>query len=149
MQLYDIGYLDIKEFDLLVKTIIALEAVLVDVRFSPQSRAPQWRQKYLQEHLPDGTYVHMQSLGNEAYKTPGAFSFPDLDGGMKAITEVLKTKNVIMMCGCWNRQECHRLKIVREYESAYGVTSTPLNKKFCQQITATIDLPGDPQLKLF
>ena len=85
MQLYDIGYLDIKEFDLLVKTIIALDAVLVDVRFSPQSRAPQWRQKYLAENLPDGTYVHMQSLGNEAYKTPGAFSFPDLDGGMKAI----------------------------------------------------------------
>lgn len=38
------------------------------------------------------------------------------------------------MCGCWNRAECHRLVIAKEFEQRYGISSIPLTRLYCKEL---------------
>jgi hypothetical protein len=122
-QLYDFGYIGSKLPDL-QKAAEALNAIVVDIRFSARSRNPMWNSDHLRMLL-DNRYYHERGLGNVNYKIPGMenVKFADLEKGMSNIGRILERFSVIVMCACKDRNHCHRLLAVQEFEKRYGVAS--------------------------
>jgi len=122
-QLYDMGYGTIKKVGALHDFVKANNAVLVDVRFSPRARNPDYNKNALMDRF--GTrYLHITQLGNKDYKGDG-IDFVDLEAGLKLVAAELEYRPVILMCACWQRSTCHRLAIVEALKE-YGATSIPL-----------------------
>ena len=106
MQHYALGYRGWKPAA--IQQISAeLGAIVVDVRFSPSSRAPQWRQGYLQKLLGD-RYVHAPELGNRNYRG-STIEIADLPAGLARIEAL--GQPVILMCACPDPAICHRTVI--------------------------------------
>ena len=146
--LYDLGYLEIKKLEKLVSLVTVLDAVLVDVRFSPNSRNPQWRKKALEKKL-GLRYHHLKALGNSNFKG-GPIAIVDLKVGMNTLSTFLQSKNVIIMCACSNRTICHRVKIAEAFEKEYGQKSIPLTSEMVDEILgATATQINNTQLPLF
>jgi uncharacterized protein (DUF488 family) len=146
--LYDLGYLEIKKLEKLINLVGVLDAVLVDVRFSPNSRNPQWRQAALKKALGD-RYIHIKALGNKNYKE-GPIEFLDLQSGLDILAHLIKTKNVIIMCACLNRAICHRVIIAETFEKEYGQKSIPLTSELVDEIIVTTATQiNNTQLPLF
>jgi uncharacterized protein (DUF488 family) len=131
-ELYDLGYLDLRKSEKLAQFCQAIDAVVVDARFSPNSRDPQWRKGALEKLLGE-RYHHVKALGNKNYKG-GEIDFVDLQGGIDAIAHLLQSHPVIVMCACWKRHICHRVNVVEAFEKEYGVPSTPLTAKMVKEI---------------
>lgn len=88
----------------------ALDAVLVDVRFSPTSEIMRWRQVYLKTLLRE-KYHHLPQLGNRAFRE-GGVSIQNLDLGIKVLISF--NSNAVLMCGCADLKTCHRHTIAQE-----------------------------------
>jgi len=142
-QLFDIGYMEIKDPQLLKQVAEKLDAIIVDARFSPRSRNPKWNQSNLVTLLKD-RYEHVKGLGNKNYKG-GPIEFLDLEEAIREVDNLLTQKPVILMCMCPNRERCHRTEFARIFEKRTGIHSTPLTLELCQELTGYVD----PQLKLF
>jgi uncharacterized protein (DUF488 family) len=84
-----------------------LDAVVVDIRFSPRSRIPDWTAGRLQKLLGE-RYRHLPALGNRNYKS-GPIEFVDLETGAVEVGELLSQQPVILLCACADVQRCHRL----------------------------------------
>ncbi len=109
IKFYTTGYAD-KDINDLKPMLDALDAVLVDVRFSPTSEIMFWRQVYLKTLLRE-KYHHVPQLGNRAFRESKA-QIQNLDLGIKIITSF--NSNAVLMCGCEDVKECHRLVIAEE-----------------------------------
>jgi uncharacterized protein (DUF488 family) len=126
-QLYDFGYIGSKLPDL-KKAAEALNAIVVDIRFSARSRNPVWNSGNLR-YVLDNRYYHERGLGNVNYRIPGMenVKFADLEKGLENIGKIMdKGFSVIVMCACKDRERCHRLLVVQEFEKRHGVKSTPI-----------------------
>ena len=97
-----------------------LNAVVVDIRFSPRSRIPDWSGGRLQNLLGD-RYRHLPSLGNRNYKG-GPIEFVDLEAGVVEVGELLRQQPVILLCVCADVQRCHRLPAAEAIATRYEVT---------------------------
>jgi len=107
-KLYTIGYGKFKPEQ--VKALVEKSgAVLVDVRFSPRSRNPQWAKSNVEKLVGKGNYLHLNSLGNRNYKGDGPIEIVDIERGTQAVATILETRSVILMCQCWDLAHCHRL----------------------------------------
>ena len=87
-----------------------LDAVLVDVRFSPMSETMRWRQIYLKTLLRE-KYHHLPQLGDRAFRE-GRVSIQNLDLGVKILLSFYST--AVLMCGCADLKTCHRHVIAQE-----------------------------------
>lgn len=87
-----------------------LDAVLVDVRFSPTNELMRWRQDYLKALLRE-KYRHVAQLGNRANRA-GANQIQHLDLGLKVLLSF--GTNAVLMCECANSRGCHREIIAKE-----------------------------------
>jgi hypothetical protein len=99
-----------KEINDLKSLLDALDAVLVDVRFSPTSEMMRWRQIYLKTLLRE-KYHHVPPLGNRTFRE-GRIQIQNLDLGIKILVSF--QTNAVLMCECAEQNECHRLVIARE-----------------------------------
>ena len=109
--IYTTGFAD-KDFTLLPDLLDFLDAVLIDIRFAPASgKTIQWRKDYLQLLLKD-RYRHVPHLGNRTSKGTGRTSIQNLNLGIKIITEM--RANLLLMCECPTKEECHRGVISRK-----------------------------------
>ena len=153
-KLYDLGYQTIKDPAILVQVAEKLDAIVMDVRFSPRSRDYRWNMATLASLLQASPlhprYVHVAELGNVNYKGWNApIQISHLPYGLKLISIALEAKPVILMCTCRDRSTCHRLVIVKAaVEQIPGLVSAPLSLADCQDILN----PGSvfhAQLKLF
>lgn len=88
----------------------ALDALLVDVRFSPTSDLMRWRQIYLKTLLREN-YHHVAPLGGRAFHE-GKAQIQNLDLGIKILISF--NANAVLMCECADSKECHRLLIAEE-----------------------------------
>jgi uncharacterized protein (DUF488 family) len=147
--LYDLSYLEITDLDILDQLVNALDAVLIDVRYSPNSRNPQWRKKAIERKL-GFRYFNLKALGNIHYRG-GPIEFVDLQEGIATLARFLQSKNVIIMCVCSRREICHRVKIAELFKQEYGQECIPLTPKLVNEIiTSTITKSiSDLQLPLF
>jgi uncharacterized protein (DUF488 family) len=106
---YTTGYAG-KDINDLKPMLDALNAVLVDVRFSPTSEIMRWRQIYLKALLRE-KYHHLPQLGNRAFRE-GKAQIQNLDLGIKILVSF--NSNAVLMCGCEDVKQCHRLIIAEE-----------------------------------
>src|SRR6476661_5630923 len=74
-----------------------LEAILVDIRFTPAGMPLKWSKEYLKLLLKN-KYLHIPNLGNRSYKEPRKIAIQNLALGIKIITEL--RVNVMLMCEC-------------------------------------------------
>lgn len=109
IKFYTTGYAG-KDIEDLKPLLDALDAVLVDVRFSPTSDLMRWRQVYLKALLRE-KYRHIPQLGNRANRA-GLNQIQHLELGLKVLVSF--GTNAVLMCECADRRDCHRLVIAKE-----------------------------------
>ena len=106
-----------------IATIAAsLGAAVVDIRFNPQSRRPEWNGGRLREFLAGQgvRYAHVKALGNENYKGgPIKLYLPEL--GVKVVGAFLETQPVVLLCACREVATCHRLTVAELLQERLGV----------------------------
>lgn len=96
-----------------------LDATVVDIRFSPRSRIPDWTAGRLQKLL-GSRYRHLPALGNRNYKG-GPIEFVDLEAGVLQAGQLLRQQPVILQCGCVDVRRCYRLLAAEAIAVRYGV----------------------------
>lgn len=121
--IYTIGYSGWKPEQLAAK-VEELGALLVDVRFSPRSRVPQWTKKSLCELVGAENYVHCKNLGNENYKSGGPIKLLNPDAAIASLRDVQRP--LILLCGCKDHTICHRADAATVLAEAFGVAVTHL-----------------------
>ena len=99
------------------------KAILVDIRWSPYSRFPQWRKDVLMRQFGDyrldgGRYRHMSALGNMNHAIGGQVRLANPAHGVDVLKQLLEEGHtVILMCACRYAITCHRsvvAKLVQE-----------------------------------
>jgi uncharacterized protein (DUF488 family) len=120
-RLYTVGYAT-WTLDALTRQIEELNALLLDIRYSPFSRQPQWRKRNLVAHFGE-RYVHVQALGNVNYKG-GQMLISDYDAGKRLVQSFLAASNAILMCACARVAQCHRLYVATRLEADLGLGPT-------------------------
>lgn len=109
IKFYTTGYAG-KDINDLKPMLILLDAVLVDVRFSPTSEILRWRQIYLKTLLRE-KYHHVAHLGSRAFRE-GKTHIQNLDLGVKILISF--QANAVLMCECADLDDCHRSNIAGE-----------------------------------
>lgn len=109
IKFYTTGYAG-KDITDLKPMLDALDAVLVDVRFSPTGETLRWRQIYLKALLRE-KYHHVPQLGNRAFRE-GKAQIQNLDLGIKILVSF--NANAVLICGCADLKECHRNVVAQE-----------------------------------
>lgn len=140
---YTVGYSGRKPEDL-KQFVIDLDAVLLDIRFSPVSRIPHWNKMAVADTV-GGAYQHVKALGNVNYKG-GPVQIVDYQRG-KAIIEASECP-VILMCACGDPTHCHRT-VVAEMLRKDGYTVTELNTAKAPATPKEPPKPKPAQLKFF
>jgi uncharacterized protein (DUF488 family) len=107
MRIYSTGYTG-KDINDLKPMLSALDAVLVDVRFSPTSRVLHWRQIYLKILLKH-KYLHIPNLGNRTFKED-KITIQNLQLGVETLLKL--DENAVLFCACDKIQNCHRRYII-------------------------------------
>lgn len=107
-KIYTIGYTGRKPEEI-KQAVRERGAVLLDIRFSPRSRVPQWTKKRLTELLGE-RYKHVKALGNINYKG-GPIELVDFEAG-KAIIDGFEVP-VVLMCACKDQHRCHRTTVAQ------------------------------------
>jgi uncharacterized protein (DUF488 family) len=82
-------------------------ALLVDVRFSPASRNPEWSGSRLRATFGE-EYLHLKALGNANYRNGGPIELVDLEGAAKRLRPILEGRSVVLLCACKDHAVCHR-----------------------------------------
>ena len=86
-----------------------LNAVVVDVRYSANSRHPFWRQADLRRLLSPARYIHLPEFGNVNYRGDKPVCIKDFDHGFIRLEEILRAGNAaILLCACREIEKCHR-----------------------------------------
>ena len=116
-----------------------LNAVVVDTRYSPRSRDPQWARSALQRVLGD-RYEWMPEFGNVLYTTD-AIKLNDPEAGIDRIRPVIEDQPVVLLCMCPRWSRCHRADVAALLSERFGVAVHHLG---ASGIIAT-----DPQTELF
>jgi uncharacterized protein (DUF488 family) len=107
--IYTTGYTD-KNVKDLPQLLEHFDAVLVDIRFSTNSRQLVWTKDYL-SLLLKRRYQHIPQLGNRAFKE-GKIQIQNIELGIRLLTAI--DYNVILLCACKNLRECHRFVVMNE-----------------------------------
>lgn len=89
----------------------AAGAVILDIRFSPNSRVPIWRKEHLEAVLRD-EYRWVPALGNRDYRSPGSIRIADLSAGLAIVDRYHDEGTpVVLLCACRDWQSCHRATV--------------------------------------
>jgi uncharacterized protein (DUF488 family) len=110
--IYTVGYSTTTPQEL-KKLVLDTDSFLVDTRLVPYSKYfPEWRKAELRGLVGKDRYAWLgETLGNLNYKNGGNIQIADLPIGLAHLERALKLKNVILLCGCYDVQKCHRLVI--------------------------------------
>jgi uncharacterized protein (DUF488 family) len=130
--LYTLGYTGIKPAQLLQKAT-ELKAIVLDTRYSPRSRAPQWNGLELQNLLGQ-QYQHLPALGNINYKSGGPIEINLPKVGTQQVVSILAGQAAILLCACPDVETCHRRIVAEMVQAACGCEVIHLGKE---------DLRGD------
>lgn len=95
-----------------------LDAVVVDSRYSPQSRVPHWT-RYALSRVLGNLYLWVRDFGNQAYKE-GYIKLVDPASGLDLLNNHT-ADTFIILCACADGESCHR-KQVGEYLAVHGWT---------------------------
>ncbi len=144
--LYTLGYTGAKP-EHIRKFLDTHNAILVDTRYSPFSRAPMWQKRALMESMGD-RYIHMVELGNKNYK--GQFGegimIADMDRGTLNLLKILKKQPAVLLCACPDFHTCHRTTVANEIADRYAVNVVHLDLSDLTSKTPATEPPPQPTL---
>ena len=102
----------------------ALRAIVVDIRYSPRSKAGCWNGPALRSRLEmlGVDYVWMPEFGNVNYKTPARpIMLKDPNAGCKKLRKLTENGSaVILLCACPKASECHRTRVAEGMARRFG-----------------------------
>lgn len=133
--LYTFGYAGVVLSDF-ARATKAREWLVIDTRMLPRSRRAEWNKKSLQQTL-DEQYAHVQELGNVNYKSGSEIKLADEALGIKIIVDLLKFRDVLLLCGCKEVDECHRkyiAELVQQQTGCAVVHLTPDDLRHAQKV---------------
>lgn len=130
---FALGYVGHKPAELLALVRSVPQAILLDVRFAPRSRAPMWNKSALQSLL-GSQYVHCGAWGNQNYKVPGMenVKLVDFDGGLQAAL-ASGAQNIFLMCACKDHEHCHRTTVADKLRER-GFTVNEVQWRFVEPV---------------
>ena len=128
MTIYTLGYVGWKMEDI-EATVNRLDAILVDVRMVPRSRAPIWNGSTLHKRLGD-RYVWLREFGNRNYKgTVDQIEIADFPAGLERLQAIAATgRAVVLLCGCPAVSTCHRKVLADWLAKAWKVEVVHLTR---------------------
>jgi activating signal cointegrator 1 len=88
-------------------TVDELGATLLDIRYSPVSRRPEWTREALRTLL-GARYAHVPALGNRNYRAGGPIALAAPERALPTVAKALARGPVILLCACMHAEECHR-----------------------------------------
>jgi hypothetical protein len=106
-KVYTFGYSGSAHEDLQA-FMVATGAMLVDIRYSPRSRHPDWDGEALRFFVGQENYMHIQALGNRNYNNGGPVALENVRARVEALRPILERRSVILLCACNRLRLCHR-----------------------------------------
>jgi hypothetical protein len=86
----------------------SLDALVIDIRHQPFSKYAGFDKKGLQFAL-DSRYHHLPQLGNVNHaKADAPIQLADPVLGLKRVLQMGSARNLILLCGCRDFENCHR-----------------------------------------
>lgn len=117
--IYTIGYSGWRPVDLKL-CVDALGAMLLDIRYSPRSKRPEWTREALRGlwgiEAPR-YYTHIQALGNRNYANGGPIELAAPLSGLRAVRPIWQRQPIVLLCACRHAGTCHRA-VAAEYLAA-------------------------------
>lgn len=98
-------------------------ALLVDIRYSPRSRRPEWRTAALAGLWGEDVaqhYVWWRELGNVNYKNGGPIVLADPELALIPAATLLHWRPIVLLCACRDVATCHRLTAADYLSQALG-----------------------------
>lgn len=111
-RIFSTGYAD-KDINDLKPLVENLGAILVDIRFMPESDVIFWRQIYLKTLLGK-KYLHITNLGNRKFRENDKISIQNVHLGIETLLSL--NTNSILFCVCAEQKNCHRRVIATELQ---------------------------------
>lgn len=99
----------------------ALNARVIDIRLSPNSRDYQWGRAIIEKSL-GWRYYYLRALGNENYASRGPIKIHDPKLGLDIVEQLLHTNSLILLCQCPDYNSCHRAVISQMLRTRHLVT---------------------------
>lgn len=93
-------------------------AFVVDIRWSPRARRPEFAEANLKKLL-GVKYMHVKGYGNENFRG-GPIKLHNPDSAAMQIAPLLQTNAVILLCACGKPDECHRTPAAEHLKAAAG-----------------------------
>ena len=127
---FTIGYSGLWVGDL-VRWAERQEVIVVDVRFSPRSRRPEWCKSRLMDRL-GARYLWMgETFGNKEYRSldRDACDLADPVRGVRIAARLLQTRSICLLCLEANHWACHRAEVADLISEETGVTLEPLTAR--------------------
>ena len=122
--IYAFGYTG-RKLDTIAQGAAATGALILDIRYSPRSRAPMWNRRNLEAVLGASYFFAGDLLGNLDYRSDG-IRIADLDAGLDLLEKVAAKHPVGLMCACKERAGCHRDVICLALEArGYDILNDP------------------------
>ena len=111
-RIFSTGYAD-KNINDLKPLVENLGAILVDIRFVPESDVMFWRPLYLKTLLGK-KYLHITNLGNREFRENDKISIQNVHLGIETLLSL--NTNSILFCICAEQKNCHRRVIAEELQ---------------------------------
>ncbi|HEY3331614.1 MAG TPA: hypothetical protein VGK19_16405 [Capsulimonadaceae bacterium] len=119
---YTAGYLGLK-VDELESVRSELEAIIVDIRFRPQSRLPMWRQATMIRTF-GSHYLWCQDWGSPNFKNGPPHTLLDANTGWLTVSAL--ERPVILLCACREASACHRTTLAAWLRTEHGIVTREL-----------------------
>lgn len=111
-----------RKLEELVNLVDEYDAIVIDVRYAPYSRVPEWNQPDMRYALGSGYYYSVCALGNVNYRQHDApIKLADPKAGIEIIRKVMEDfKSVILVCYEEAPADCHRSIVATLLSEALG-----------------------------
>lgn len=119
--LYTMGYLAARS-EKKLRDLITMGIPVVDTRYNPASKHPEWRKEYL-EKVEGLAYYWVGALGNVNYKSKEPnIQIKDMGTGINQLADILsKHGKACLLCACASRSRCHRSVVAEEAVKRLGL----------------------------
>ncbi len=138
-RVYLVGYAGRQPSELLA-ACARLAARLVDIRFSPRSRKPEWSGARLREVFGE-RYLHLRAFGNADYQS-STIRLADPETGVAEVAALLAESSVVLMCQCNDGATCHRAVVGALLRERLGVEVIELDEALTKRESHQLGLFG-------
>lgn len=122
--IYTVGTEGLAPADLARWATATGEPAMLDIRWSPWSRRPEWNMPALLATMPQYLWLG-RVLGNREYKE-NRIELADPERGVRIASRVLQRRSIVLLCHCASHWSCHRAEAAELIATETGATIQPV-----------------------